>query len=131
MGPASDPAGLDSENEGTSGSEVAQYDPEEFHYRPKISDLPNDLKRVPPQKLTEIFEAMRNHDESALRNVCRVIKLMPPRMAGALGISVSGVKGMHPRFVAVLRDKLFSKLIDISHYNTFCRRRRGGSGRSS
>ena len=57
----------DSESQGTSGSEVAQYDPEEFHYRPRIPNLPNDLKRVPPQKLTEMFEAMRNHDESALK----------------------------------------------------------------
>ena len=121
-------ADSDSASQGTSGSEVHQNDPEEFNFRPRLPELPDDLKRVPAKKLAEMFSAMRNHDESARTNLCRVIKLMPPSMAQALGIGVPRVQGMDPRFVSVLRDKLFCKLIDIQLYNNFCRKRRGGGG---
>ena len=121
-------ADSDSASQGTSGSEVHQNDPEEFNFRPRLPELPDDLKRVPAKKLAEMFSAMRNHDESARTNLCRVIKLMPPSMARALGIGVPRVQGMDPRFVSVLRDKLFCKLIDIQLYNNFCRKRRGGGG---
>ena len=127
-------ADSDSESQATSASEVVQYDPEEFHIRPRLPDLPDAAKRVPPQVLTKMFEALKMPDEypqtaeSARRSLCRVIKHMPAGMAQAFGISAARVQEMDPRFVFVLHTKIYCKLIDMSLYNRFYRQRRGGGG---
>ena len=108
---------------------MAQYDTEEFHINPMLPDSLDAAERVPPRKLSKVFEALRIPDgsphtaETLRRSVCRAAKLVPASMARAIGLSVAGVKEMHPRFIGVFRDRIYCTLLRMVSYNN---RRRGG-----